>query len=456
MGRAGGPVRVVTPQTDATRTVAEALHVVPRGATVILAVSGGPDSVGTARLVVAARPDLRCEVVHVRHGLRDDAADAAVAAAHAQALGLPHRIVQVEVQRTGTGPEDAARRARWDALLRAASAAEAAYIVTGHTADDQAETVLLNVARGTGLRGAGGMAPASPVAPGITAIRPVLSLRRGIVRDVAVASGLPLADDPTNRDPQQRRSRARHNVLPGLSSLTGADTDPVESLTRLARHARRDNDALDALASSALTAAVRWGPMHGIAVEVLEGLHEAVATRVVRALTARAVPGCRLSEADTTRLIALSDGQGAELAGGIVASRGGGHLVVAGGYHCTVQRRLTGAQIALPEIGVTLRRGGRAAGVLPPWAPRRATACVPVTVGEPLTVRPRRPGDRVATAVGVRSVARAMAAAGVPKIARDLVPVVEDASGVLWVPGVAVRDGATGAEALHFELLDAE
>ncbi|MPZ72140.1 MAG: tRNA lysidine(34) synthetase TilS [Nitriliruptorales bacterium] len=438
---------------DAVAAVAGALRPVPRAAQAVLAVSGGPDSVGMAQLVTAARPDLRCVVVHIRHGLRDDAADAAAALQNAEGLGLPGHVIGVDVARTGSGPEDAARRARWSALARAATEAGAAFILTGHTADDQAETVLLNMARGTGLAGLAGMPPVLTIGDGIRVVRPVLGLRRGVVREVAVDAGLQLADDPTNDDPRQRRSRARHDLLPRLAALTGSGTDPVDSLTRLARHARRDNDALDAIAADELRRrAVRWGAVHAVTDRVLAGTHEAVATRVVRMLVCRAVPGARPSEAVVTKLLRLADGQAANLAGGIVASRGGGHLAVAAGHHRATERELTGERLVMPEIGMALRRdAGATRGVLPPWAPPRAAAMVRVDGAESLLVRPRRSGDVVRTAQGVRSVARAMSAAGVPRIARDLVPVVEDAEGVLWVPGVAIRHAAAGASALRFE-----
>ncbi|HWB72182.1 MAG TPA: tRNA lysidine(34) synthetase TilS, partial [Egibacteraceae bacterium] len=132
---------------------------VPEGAGVVIAVSGGPDSTALAHLVVEARPDLRACVAHVRHGLRDDASDARVAAAHAAALGLAFHESRVDVQVAGEGPEAAARRARYAALSGVARAVDGRWILLGHTADDQAETVLLNLARGTGIRGLAGMAP---------------------------------------------------------------------------------------------------------------------------------------------------------------------------------------------------------------------------------------------------------------------------------------------------------
>jgi tRNA(Ile)-lysidine synthase len=438
-------------QRDAVTAVHHALHDVEQDAAMVLAVSGGPDSVGMARLVMGARPDLRATVVHVRHGLRDDAHDAQVAAAHAGSLGLPSVTVQVRVQDGGTGPEDAARRARWEALVAAARDAGASLVATGHTADDQSETVLLNIARGTGLAGVAGM-PARRVIPdGVTVIRPVLDLRRSVVAAAAALAGMPVASDPTNTDPGQRRSRARHDVLPRLATLTGGDTDPVVALARLARHARRDNDYLDGVAAAELDrAAGRWGPVHVVAVQVIDGAHDAVASRMVRLLVGRAQPGLRPTDAMVAAVLGLRDGQVAQLSGGLVASRGGGHLAVATSTSRPAERRLEGDALDLPELGLTLRRGSPAqGGVLPPWAPPRSAPAAPAPADGDLVVRARREGDRIQGDAGLRSVAHAMASAGVPRVARDLVPVVTDATGVLWVPGVAVRAGAAGPRHLR-------
>ena len=449
----------MTPRPDPVSEVCNALHTVATGATVVLAVSGGPDSVGMAHLVRAARGDLRAVVVHIRHGLRDDAADAEIAVQHATALSVPSEVVSVSVRvAAGDGPEDAARRARWAALSEAAQRHGASVVATGHTADDQAETVLLNIARGTGLAGLAGMRAVRALTGDVTVVRPVLGLRREVVRAVAMGSGLPVASDPTNTDPAQRRARARHDVLPRLAELTGGATDPVQSLTRLAAHARRDDDALEALATEALgRAAQRWGGVHAVDVGALDREHEAVRTRMVRRLLAQATAGYRASEATVRRVLALADGQVAKLEGGLVASRGGGRIAVAAGTPTASEHVLTGDVVELPEIGMRLRRGDEgAAGALHPWAAAGAPAAVPVAPDEPLVVRARRDGDRIATATGTRSVAHAMAAAHIPRLARSLLPVVEDGAGVLWIPGVAVRHGAAGTRSLRLEPAGAE
>lgn len=446
----GGAGRGVTLPDGALRAVRAALRPIAPGSRVLLAVSGGPDSVGMAWLVVTARPDLRAAVVHVRHGLRDDRADAVAAVGHARALGLAWRVMAVTVVPGHGGPEADARQARMAALAQAAVDSRAAAVLVGHTADDQAETVLLNIARGAGLQGLAGMPALRRLTDGVALVRPVLALRRATVHDVAAATGLEVAVDPTNTDPDQRRSRARRDVLPRLAALTGGGTDPVAALARLARHARRDADALDGIAQRHLDRYVgHWGPVRVFPTNQLTALGEAVASRVLRRLVTGGRPPP--SERALAGVSRLRDGQAAILSGGVMVTRGGGLLAVAAGPVVPLADRRSGADVALPELGLTLRRTVDAppAPLLPPWAPARAAASVATETGGKLLVRARRAGDRIRTSAGTQKLSDAMASAGVPRLARDLVPVVEDEDGVLWVPGVAVRRGAGGPARLH-------
>ena len=451
MGGTGGSHRRVTDHA-AVAAVREALApMVPAGRRVVLAVSGGADSIGMAQLVTTARPDLQPLLVHVRHGLRDDASDAAAAQACAAALGLPAEVVHVSVPADGTGPENAARVVRYEALVAAAQRAGAGFVLTGHTAEDQAETVLLNIARGTGLSGVAGIPVTRTLAADILLVRPVLTLRRGIVR--AAAAGLRTVEDPTNADPRQPRAVARHELLPLLARLTGGGTDPVAALARLAGHARTDAAALDTIAADLMRGLVRqWGALYAIGTDDLDTLPLALASRVLRIVVELAGADVVPSEAAVNAILRLSDGQALTLPGGVEASRGGGYLAFGTPVAAAQTRALRGSSVSLPEVGLVLRCGrDEAEGVLPPWAPARAAAGVRVPETAGVVVRTRRPGDRIVTAAGTQRVAEAMISAHVPRIARDRLPVVADDEGVVWVPGVAVRAGTTGPWHLRFE-----
>lgn len=190
----------------------------PPGSPLVCAVSGGPDS--SALLVLAVAAGCVAEAVHVDHGLRPGSA-AEVEQVHALAdrLGVASRSVAVTVE-PGPDLEARARVAR-HAVLPGGTA-------FGHTLDDQAETVLLNLLRGAGLEGLSGM----PVGPR----HPLLGLRRAETRALCERYGIATADDPTNAEPVHRRNRVRLEVLPLLCDVAERDVAPL--LVRTAAHAR--------------------------------------------------------------------------------------------------------------------------------------------------------------------------------------------------------------------------
>jgi tRNA(Ile)-lysidine synthase len=406
---------------------------IPRGAAALVAVSGGPDSVALLHLVADARPDLALTAGHVRHGLRDDAADARVAAAHAVALGVPflERSVAVDPDRAG-GLEAVARDARYAALVAMAREAGAGWVLTGHTADDQAETVLLNAARGSGTRGLAGMPRRRRLADGVELLRPLLDIPRADVRALIADRGLEVAEDPTNADRHRRRARARAETLPVLAGLTGhGSVDGLRNaLVRLAGLARDDADALDALAAtSAERLVVAWGPARAARLAELDALPPALASRVVRRLLTEA-GGTPDSEAvHAVRHL----GSGAlHVPGGAWVTAGGGWLAARPADCDGLTERPVAVPGAtdVPEIGMAVVAGPpRSRPRYPPGLPGPAAGALPDR-GD-LVVRGRRPGDRFA---GGRL---ADALEPVPRALRDLVPVVAAGPEVVWVPGLA-------------------
>ena len=202
----------------------------PPGTSVTCAVSGGADSL--ALLVLAVAAGCQATAVHVDHGLRPGSADeAGVVRAAAAGLGAGFRAEKVDV---GPGPnlEARARAARYGVLPPD--------VLTGHTGDDQAETVLLNLLRGAGLDGLAGMRA------GVR--HPLLALRRAETEAVCAAEGLTPVTDPTNADPAHRRNRVRAELLPLLADVAGRDVVPL--IARQAALLRDDADVLDALAAT--------------------------------------------------------------------------------------------------------------------------------------------------------------------------------------------------------------
>lgn len=198
------------------------------GTAAVAAVSGGADSLALLALACAAK--LSVTAVHVDHGLRPGSeAEADVVAAAAERFGADFRSEQVTVE-PGSDLEQRARLARRAVLGQDA--------MTGHTADDQAETLFINLIRGTGLSGLGAMRP------GLT--HPILGLRRTETVAICKALGLTPVLDPTNIDPRFVRNRIRHEVLPLLADIS--DRDPVPLLNRTADRARDVQSDIDGLA----------------------------------------------------------------------------------------------------------------------------------------------------------------------------------------------------------------
>lgn len=196
-------------------------------APVLVGVSGGADSVAllcAITALAASRPaPVRLVVAHARHDLRAEAAaDAAFVAELAGRLGLPCVVrdlpVRAAVDVRGEGMESLARRLRMDFLADVACEHGARHVVVAHTADDQAETILHRILRGTGPAGLRGMAPARELCTGVSLLRPLLAVPRHVVRDYVVSLGQEWREDATNADVSYARNFLRHEILPRCES----------------------------------------------------------------------------------------------------------------------------------------------------------------------------------------------------------------------------------------------
>ena len=335
----GGQDGGVGPQPEVAavrRAVRAALADLGPGDLVLVACSGGADSVALAAALAfeVASPrgtGVRAGGLTVDHRLQDGSADRAEkVAADLAARGLdPVEVLTVDpATATGHGPEAAARDARYAALDAASDRLGAAAVLLGHTRDDQAETVLLGLSRGSGARSLAGMAPVRG-----RYRRPLLDLPRATVR--AAAAGLATWEDPHNADPAYARSRVRHDALPVLERTLGPGV--AAALARTAAHLRADADALDGWAARALAEALRDG---GLDTAALAALPTAVRTRALRAAAlAAGAPASDLSAAHVEavdRLVTDWHGQGPlQLPGGVTARRTCGTLTLAPPYRST-------------------------------------------------------------------------------------------------------------------------
>ncbi len=218
---------------------------------VILACSGGADSTFLAASWLQTSGLPPAIAVIVDHGHRaGSGADAEKARALLKSLGLRAEVVRADPPAPPGVNEESLRDVRYAALTVAAHRHGAVKILTAHTADDLAETVLLRIFRGTGLRGLAGIPARRDLAPGVELLRPLLALRRVALRTALAARGISWVEDPTNADPaRSARARLRLHVLPALATI--ATGDPVQAVLRLATEARAWSESLDILLTNA-------------------------------------------------------------------------------------------------------------------------------------------------------------------------------------------------------------
>ena len=305
--RAPAALRTVA---DAAARALAAAGVPAQGERVAVAVSGGADSLAAlhALRTLAGPRGFEVAVVTVDHGLRPDSAeDAAFVLDHAASLGVPAVVRRADpdtlARHAREGPEAAARAARYEALAAGADELGCRWIATGHTLDDQAETVLLALLRGAGPDGLAGMATVTG-----RVLRPLLGVRRAQTLACCEAIGVRPRQDPTNTDQRLLRNAVRHRLLPLLEELRPGAT---AVLARTAALARDERDWARAVAAKTLAdLRLAGGPGEGVRLPaaVLAALAPALARRVVRAAADDA--GQRVPSADAVeRVLALAAGR---------------------------------------------------------------------------------------------------------------------------------------------------
>jgi tRNA(Ile)-lysidine synthase len=307
-----------------------------RGSSVAVACSGGVDSVVLAHALaeLAARLALRISIAHVHHGLRGEEADAdqAFVRGLAAKLGVGFaaervdpraRVAAARSSRARPTLQEAARRARHEALARLAGSLGAAYVATAHTADDQAETVLLRLLRGSGPAGLGGIAERS--ADGLV-VRPLLRTSRVELVRFARRRGLSWREDPSNRDARFARARLRHDWLPGLARAFNPRL--LRAIGDLAEAQRREAEWTGSWVEREAAARFRWeaGRLR-IAGEGWEAgcTPDALARRLARLALHRMGAGRDVSRAHLDRIVAFwrsaCPGRVLELPGGLRLAR---------------------------------------------------------------------------------------------------------------------------------------
>jgi tRNA(Ile)-lysidine synthase len=410
----------------------------------VVAVSGGSDSVGLLRALHAIAPELglTLSVAHLNHHARgsESESDAAFVAELAESLGLPFDLGHWRSTRPGHFEADA-RSARHAFFIETATSRKANAVALGHTRDDQAETVLHRIVRGTGIHGLAGIPSRRVLAPGIVVVRPLLDRTRDEIREYLATIGQPFRDDASNAELSRTRARIRHDLLPGLA----ADYNPnvAEALVRLARNAAGSSRAVRRLVRETARAAALPGEV-AFAREAL-----ANAPRFLRAEVIRLAWRCEgWPEADMNatrwerlaRIAVRTKPSKFDVGAEVVATTDG--VVFTLRYLPNAKKRtpLEPAPLSIP--GVVEWPGGRVVLTFDPEAPGDETIDFG-KVSPPLVVRAPEPGDRFEPlGMGGKSTALNDFFRGrrIPRAERETTPLVCDAQGIIWVVGHRIAE----------------
>ena len=445
----------------------------PPGCTVVCAVSGGADSIcllHRLNQLRAIRP-FTLVAAHYNHHLRGAESDRDEAfvkrwvedwcgpdpAAGQPPLPAVRLItgggdVSGEAKRLGLGLEETARRVRYAFLEEAARAVGADRIATAHTADDNAETVLLHLIRGSGLQGLTGIRPRQG-----RLVRPLLTTTRREIEDYLELYHIPHVEDSTNQDDAYTRNQVRHQVIPLLDEI-----NPwfVPRMADTIRYLRSDNDYLSAQAAAVARRARPAGDGGlSISAALLASQPDPIAVRIVSCLLGR-LGEFQFRAAHLTAVVALSRSpapSGAvSLPHSLTARRVYGELILVRGARrsppfAPVSLSVPGEAV-LPSIGWTIACRRAEAPEQPPDTPDHFFLD-PSRLTGPLVIRPRLTGDTITLPRRrAKTVKKLLIDAKVPRWDRDRLPLLADASGPLWLAGFGPDQGrlsSSGAPALE-------
>lgn len=415
-----------------------ALAGLPKETPVLLAYSGGADSTALLGLLrrFSEEDGFPLTLAHVNHGIRgaDALRDRDFCVERAREAGLDICVLDADVPASaaenGRGLEEEARETRYAFFARVMREKNIPILVTAHHADDNAETVLFRLSRGTGLQGLCGIAPVRKFADGFL-VRPLLAVGKNELLQYCIENRLPFVTDGTNGDTQYARNRLRHEVMPVLDSLFPGVAKRIGGMSEALR---QDEDCLSSMAEAVLDGQREPGLLP---VRALTGLHPAIRRRVLRLFLLR--------ETGTEPLGGILDGAAAllndaekncrmTLSGRAVLSVENGILRVFGAEaFCTQTWRkpLAVGTFSVGEITVT---------VTEPTDGDPAVDAVVCTEDEKNCCwRPAEPGDRILLCGMHKRLVQLWREAGVPTAARRLLPVLTDGEEILFAPFAGVR-----------------
>ena len=406
----------------------EQWEMLPRGALVLCAVSGGRDSMAMLHLLwtMSREGGFSVAAAHFNHHLRPAAdRDEAFVRNYCRELGIPCYAgggdIAAAAKQTGRSLEDAARQARYAFLEDTAERSGAERIATAHHRQDNAETILLNLTRGTGLQGLTGIPPVRG-----QIVRPLLEVDRKDIDRYIKENNIPYVEDETNADPAYaRRNRLRLEVLPLLEEIAPGCTG---RMTRTAALLREENSHLQEEAA-ALLPPDQGEHESSIPVNLLKKQDEAVARRLVRLMASRL--GRELTAGQTEAVLRLGSGGCQDLGGGIFAVRKAHRLIISRKKELPLGRELRMGKQRWGDYAVELAEKTGSAG-------KYTAVMAAKAVTGPLTIAAWDGTGRLAVENGSRTIKRLFADRGIPVERRGEYPALYLDGRIIAVPGVAV------------------
>ena len=461
-----------------TEELADRYGMLQAGDHILAGVSGGADSVCLLYLLreLAPRRDFLLEAVHVEHGIRgaESESDCVFVRELCARLEIPLSVEHIRVpdlaKALGQGTEETAREERYRIFLETALKTGANKIAVAHNLNDQAETVLWNLARGSSLRGLGGIRPVRSLGKKggegreIFLIRPLIGTRRREIESFLMEKGIPFCTDRTNEDLEITRNRIRLSVLPEMEAL---NSRTAEHISLAAEQLRETEDYLARQTAKAAGEMIRSGPEDGTKILLLDRFFREdplIRQRVLRECIRGVMPGGSLKDVgrvhveELLALASMSCGKAVSLPGGVRAVREDGILRFAPPGFAAEDAGEEWMEVPLREdgtfsFGKSLYRcsfgssfpGGNAPGSPAVIEQKRYTKWLSYdTMGAYLCMRTRRSGDYliVNASGGRQKLKDYFIGCKIPREIRDRIPLLAQGSHILWVVGGRISEGA--------------
>lgn len=432
----------------------------------LVALSGGADSVALLALLVnyAAETGASLSVAHVNHKLRgpDSDRDSAFCRALAEKHGLPFYLLEADVGKMAKenrrGVEEQARLVRYDFFASIMAANDIPLLVTAHHADDNAETVLLHITRGSGLHGLSGIAPVREFATG-KLLRPMLLATKEEILCFCEQNELAYVTDKTNSDTDYARNRIRHNVMPELARI---NPSVATSLSRLCRSVSRDDDFIDTCARTFLDTHITADG--SLPLTALCQTHPALSTRAVAILLTPLLDELSAVHVESVMKL-VKNGvphSSLDLGNGVKACVEDESLRLLKesaplATHFDFQIPLHEGENPIPEADMLIliekdSSPKNQQTVKNIYKKATTTYISSATIYDSFIARPRQDGDVILAGGMHKKVKKLMCDRKIPLALRSRLPIVCDADGILWIPLTAQRDGTSGDKKVKITL----